>query len=83
MLFQSLLSAVPKPDPRLRSERIVLQGEVADPANSPPGCYFSPRCSYATDECRQKTPEQREISPNHFVSCHRAEELKLQGVLSK
>jgi peptide/nickel transport system ATP-binding protein len=77
---EALLSAVPKPDPRLRSERIVLQGEVADPANPPPGCYFSPRCAYATDECRTKTPEQREPEPNHFVSCHRAEELQLRGV---
>ncbi len=80
---EALLSAVPKPDPRLRSERIVLQGEVADPANPPPGCYFSPRCSYAKDECRSVTPEQREIAPNHFVSCHRADELALRGVAAK
>jgi peptide/nickel transport system ATP-binding protein len=77
---EALLSAVPKPDPRLRSERIVLQGEVADPANPPPGCYFNPRCAYATDECRSRTPEQREIVPGHFVSCHRAGELELKGV---
>lgn len=80
---EALLSAVPKPDPRLRSERIVLQGEVADPANPPPGCYFSPRCAYATEECRTKTPEQREMKPNHFVSCHRAGELTLRGVVAK
>ncbi|MDR2588589.1 MAG: ATP-binding cassette domain-containing protein [Spirochaetales bacterium] len=79
---EALLSAVPKPDPRLRSERIVLQGEVADPANPPPGCYFSPRCAYATDECRTETPEQRELAPEHFVSCHRAGELNLRGVAS-
>jgi peptide/nickel transport system ATP-binding protein len=79
---EALLSAVPKPDPRLRSERIVLQGEVADPANPPPGCYFSPRCAYATEECRTKTPEQRELEPNHFVSCHRAADLKLRGVVT-
>ena len=79
---EALLSAVPKPDPRLRSGRIVLQGEVADPANPPPGCYFNPRCSYATEECRTKTPEQRELSPNHFVSCHRAENLELRGVVA-
>ena len=80
---EALLSAVPKPDPRLRSERIVLQGEVADPANPPPGCYFNPRCAYATGECRTKTPEQRELTPNHFVSCHRAEDLKLRGVITE
>ena len=79
---EALLSAVPKPDPRLRSERIVLQGEVADPANPPPGCYFSPRCAYAVEECRTKTPEQREPEPGHFVSCHRAGDLQLRGVVT-
>jgi peptide/nickel transport system ATP-binding protein len=77
---EALLSAVPKPDPRLRSERIVLQGEVADPANTPPGCHFHPRCRYAQAICREKSPVQQEIGPNHFVSCHRATELSLRGV---
>jgi peptide/nickel transport system ATP-binding protein len=77
---EALLSAVPIPDPRLRSERIVLQGEVADPANTPPGCHFHPRCKYATAVCSQETPAQEEISPNHFVRCHRARELTLRGV---
>jgi peptide/nickel transport system ATP-binding protein len=77
---EALLSAVPKPDPRLRSERIVLQGEVADPANTPPGCHFHPRCRYAQSICREKAPVQEELSPNHFVSCHRARELSLRGV---
>jgi peptide/nickel transport system ATP-binding protein len=77
---EALMSAVPKPDPRLRSERIVLQGEVADPANTPPGCHFHPRCRYAQEVCRQKAPVQQEIAPNHFVSCHRAAELSLRGV---
>jgi peptide/nickel transport system ATP-binding protein len=77
---EALLSAVPIPDPRLRSERIVLQGEVADPANTPTGCHFHPRCRYAQDICKEKTPAQEEIAPNHFVSCHRARELSLRGV---
>jgi peptide/nickel transport system ATP-binding protein len=77
---EALLSSVPKPDPRLRSERIVLQGEVADPANTPPGCHFHPRCKYAQPICREKAPPQEEIAPNHFVSCHRARELSLRGV---
>jgi peptide/nickel transport system ATP-binding protein len=80
---EALMSAVPKPDPRLRSERIVLQGEVADPANPPPGCYFHPRCRYATDVCHEKTPVQEEITPRHFVSCHRAKEISLRGVVKK
>jgi peptide/nickel transport system ATP-binding protein len=77
---EALMSAVPIPDPRLRSERIVLQGEVADPANTPSGCHFHPRCKYATSVCSQETPVQEEVSPNHFVRCHRARELTLRGV---
>ncbi|MEJ5309867.1 MAG: oligopeptide/dipeptide ABC transporter ATP-binding protein [Anaerolineae bacterium] len=80
---EALLSAVPNPDPRLRSQRIVLEGEVADPANPPSGCYFHPRCRYAQEVCRVETPVQEEISPNHFVRCHRAHEISLRGVIRK
>jgi len=76
----ALLSAVPEPDPRARSRRIVLQGEVANPASPPSGCYFHPRCPHATAVCRTQTPAWQEISPGHFVSCHRAHELHLAGV---
>ena len=80
---EALLSAVPKADPRLRrrEERIHLSGEVADPANPPPGCYFHPRCSYAVDLCRVERPLLREVGQEHYVACHRAEELTLHGVL--
>jgi peptide/nickel transport system ATP-binding protein len=76
----ALLSAVPEPDPRLRSKRIVLPGEVANPASPPSGCYFHPRCPYAVDTCRRESPAWQEISPGRFVSCHRAQELTLAGV---
>src|SRR5256712_2936120 len=76
----ALLSAVPEPDPRVRSRRIVLQGEVANPAAPPSGCYFHPRCPHAVDVCRTQTPAWHEISPGHFVGCHRAHELQLAGV---
>jgi peptide/nickel transport system ATP-binding protein len=83
---EALLAAVPKPNPKLRSvnghRRVVLRGEVADPSNPPSGCYFHPRCPYAVDRCRVETPALRELRPNHLVSCHRAEELTLQGVPS-
>ncbi len=78
---EALLSAVPKPDPRLRSKRIVLQGSVADPANPPSGCYFHPRCRYAVDICSRDTPALTELAPGHFVACHRAPELQLTGVV--
>ncbi len=77
---EALLSAVPKPDPRVRSKRIVLEGEVADPANPPSGCYFHPRCRYAKDVCRTERPSLREAAPGHSAACHFAPELRLQGV---
>jgi len=76
----ALLAAVPEPDPRARRRRIVLQGEVANPAAPPAGCYFHPRCPHAIDRCRTQTPTWEELSPGHFVSCHRARELHLEGV---
>ncbi len=78
---EALLSAVPKPDPRARSEPIVLPGDVANPANPPSGCYFHPRCRYSDgDRCQNESPALREVRPDHWVSCHYAEELDLQGV---
>jgi len=78
---EALLSAVPKPDPRIRTEPVILQGEVADPAQPPSGCYFHPRCRYCVDRCKTEEPVLRQIAPDHFVSCHRADELKLLGVV--
>jgi peptide/nickel transport system ATP-binding protein len=77
---EALLAAVPKPNPRLKTKRVILSGEVADPANPPSGCYFHPRCPYAVDRCKVEPPVLRELRPGHVVSCHRAEELQLQGV---
>ena len=76
----ALLSAAPEPDPRVRSRRIILQGEVANPASPPSGCYFPPRCPHAVDRCKTETPAWREVTPARFVACHRAEELSLPGV---
>jgi peptide/nickel transport system ATP-binding protein len=78
---EALLSAVPKPNPRLRTDAIILEGDVADPANPPSGCYFHPRCQYRIERCDREEPQLREIAPDHWVSCHRAEELYLAGVL--
>ncbi len=76
----ALLAAVPVPDPRIKTGNVELKGEVPNPANPPSGCYFHPRCAFAVDRCHVETPALREITPNHFVSCHRAEELKLAGI---
>jgi peptide/nickel transport system ATP-binding protein len=80
---EALLSAVPKPDPRMRGEPVELPGDVADPADPPSGCYFHPRCGYRIGRCETEEPALRRIAPDHFVSCHRADELRLLGVLGR
>jgi len=77
---EALLSAVPKPDPDSVDETILLGGEVASAANPPSGCYFHPRCRYATDKCKAEAPALREVSPGHLSACHFAETLQLRGV---
>lgn len=77
---EALMAAVPKPDPRYADPNVILEGEIADPANPPSGCYFHPRCQYAAEVCRQETPHLREIQPGRFVSCHLADQLSLTGV---
>jgi peptide/nickel transport system ATP-binding protein len=76
----ALMSAVPVADPRIKTGSVELKGEVPSPANPPSGCYFHPRCEFAIDACRQDAPAFREITPNHFVACHRADELRLAGI---
>ena len=76
---EALLSAVPTPDPDAEKKRIILPGEIANPADPPSGCYFHPRCQYAQDRCRQEEPALREITPGQWASCHFAEELELVG----
>jgi peptide/nickel transport system ATP-binding protein len=77
---EALISAVPKPNPllRKRKQRIVLEGDVADPAKPPSGCYFHPRCRYAEARCTAETPELRNVG-GHYVACHFAETLTLRG----
>jgi oligopeptide/dipeptide ABC transporter ATP-binding protein len=77
---EALLAAVPKADPLLRDQATAPRGEVADPANPPPGCAFHPRCPHAVDRCRVEIPALREVSPGTLSACHRAEELTLAGV---
>ncbi len=73
---QSLMSAIPIPNPKTERERsrIILEGEVPSPANPPGGCVFHTRCSLAQDICTDTIPEYREIMPDHFLACHLADE---------
>jgi oligopeptide/dipeptide ABC transporter ATP-binding protein len=76
----ALLAALPVADPRIKTGNVELPGEVASPARPPSGCYFHPRCTYCIDRCRSEAPTSREITPGHFVACHRVDELTLQGI---
>jgi len=67
---EALLSAVPIPNPRIKREKKILQGDVPSPINPPPGCHFHTRCPYAEERCRVEEPPLKEIAPGHVVSCH-------------
>ena len=73
----ALMSSVPKPHPSQRTKRYVLEGEVANPANPPTGCYFHPRCPFATDQCKVEVPPLVKSKDGRYVSCHRADEIDL------
>ena len=69
---QTLLSAVPVPDPKLSRtrKRIILEGDVPSPMNPPSGCRFHTRCPYATEKCKVEAPVFREHEPGHWAACH-------------
>jgi oligopeptide/dipeptide ABC transporter ATP-binding protein len=67
---QALISAVPEVDPESKRQRIVLPGDVPSPINPPGGCPFHPRCPIAEAKCKTEIPPLREVSKNHFASCH-------------
>jgi len=70
---QALMSAIPIPDPTIRRERIILQGDVPSPLNPPAGCRFHPRCPVALEYCAMEEPPFREVSLDHWVACWRVE----------
>ena len=67
---EQLLLAVPVPDPRVKRQKRVLQGDVPSPVNPPSGCHFHTRCPYAVDRCRAESPALREVRPGQMVACH-------------
>ena len=77
---ETLLSAVPRPNPHHKMQRLNLKGEPADPASAPPGCVFHPRCRYVEDICQTDVPQLIELTPGHHVACHFADQLDLQGI---
>jgi oligopeptide/dipeptide ABC transporter ATP-binding protein len=68
---QALMSAIPIPDPNIKRERIILQGDVPSPLNPPKGCRFHPRCPVVMDVCSQSGPPLLEVKPGHWVACLR------------
>ncbi|MBN1580489.1 MAG: ABC transporter ATP-binding protein [Anaerolineae bacterium] len=78
---EALMSAIPRPNPTPREKRIVLTGEVANPAAPPSGCYFHPRCAYTDAICSQQEPVWEEVEPGHYAKCHFAKELTLVGAV--
>lgn len=77
---KALLSVMPVPNPRLRRERIILQGETPNPINLPSGCRFHPRCPVVQPHCREVDPEWRSMQEHHFVACHEAGKVIIAAV---
>jgi peptide/nickel transport system ATP-binding protein/oligopeptide transport system ATP-binding protein len=71
---QALMSAIPIANPKIKRERIILEGEVPTPIDPPSGCRFHPRCWMAVDQCRMEEPPFEEFNPRHWVACWRAGE---------
>ena len=67
---KALFSAVPVPDPDVKSKRIILEGDIPSPANPPKGCKFHTRCSQCMNACKIIEPKYHEVTPGHFVACH-------------
>jgi oligopeptide/dipeptide ABC transporter ATP-binding protein len=70
---QALMSAIPIPNPRIKRERIILQGDVPSPLNPPSGCRFHPRCPVAFEHCSIEEPIYMEVKPDHWAACWRVE----------
>ena len=78
---EALISAVPQADPDVAKNHQTLIGEIPNPSNPPDGCYFHPRCAYATDECKKTNPGLTIDKSGRSFSCHNAKDIKLSGLI--
>jgi peptide/nickel transport system ATP-binding protein len=67
---KALLSAIPIPNPDVKMNRIILEGDIPSPANPPKGCKFHTRCKYCMDICKEETPEFKDFGGEHMCACH-------------
>lgn len=67
---KALFSAIPMPDPDLKKERVILQGDIPSPANPPAGCKFHTRCSQCMEICKKEAPKAHDMGNGHVVKCH-------------
>ena len=67
---KALFSAIPMPDPDVKTDRIILEGSIPSPANPPSGCKFHTRCSECMEICKSKVPEEKDMGNGHKVRCH-------------
>lgn len=72
----ALLSAIPSTNIKVKKKKIILKGEIVSPINPKPGCRFSVRCPFATEQCSQEDPQFVEVEEDHFVACFRHNEIK-------
>ena len=76
---KALLSAIPVPNPTVKRERIILQGDVPSPVNPPKGCRFHTRCPVVVDKCKVDEPALEELKPGHLVACHVAKQQVMEA----
>ena len=67
---KALFSAIPMPDPEVKTDRIILQGSIPSPANPPSGCKFHTRCSQCMERCKTEVPKEIDMGNGHVVRCH-------------
>ena len=67
---KALFSAIPQPNPNIKQDRIILEGDIPSPMNPPQGCHFHPRCWNATETCKDSYPDLTNQSDTHVYRCH-------------